>query len=39
MKFPVFVEIFDSASFIGYHTVLEKNVTEQTAISRIVSET
>ena len=40
MKFPVFVEIFVSASFIAYHhTVLEKNVTEQTAISRIVSET
>ena len=43
MKFPVFtvfVEIFLSASFIAYHhTVLEKNVTEQTAISRIVSET
>ena len=35
-----FVEIFVSASFIAYHhTVLEKNVTEQTAISRIVSET
>ena len=40
MKFPVFVEIFVSASFIAYHhTVLEKNLTEQTAISRIVSET